>query len=167
MVISQGIWGGPIQKERRLFGHCQISFAPPHPKKNSHTKTRQAFTPPSQMRFFCDRASLYLIKVQNMDRQSSEREFKCGSSCVNGGGSVSDWKCGLAGRGLSVSARKTVVQMNKPRACIHSYFHCNTTTTIASICVLGYFHKLFPFKSRLLWAAGLFFQLVFFLVNHQ
>ena len=113
-------------------------------------------------RFFCDRASLYLIKVQNMDRQSSEREFKCGSSCVNGGGSVSDWKCGLAGRGLSVSARKTVVQMNKPRACIHSYFHCNTTTTIASICVLGYFHKLFPLKSRLLWAAGLFFQLVFF-----
>ena len=47
--------------------------------------------------------------------------------------------------GLSVSARKTVVQMNKPRACIHSYFHCNTTTTIASICVFGYFHKLFSF----------------------
>ena len=47
--------------------------------------------------FFCDRASLYLIKVQNMDRHSSEKEFKCGSSCVNGSGSVSDWKCGLAG----------------------------------------------------------------------
>ena len=71
------------------------------------------------------------------------------------------WTCR---RGLSVSARKTVVQMNKPRACIHSYFHCNTTATIASICVLSYFHKQAIFLLR---AAGLFFQLVFVLVNHQ
>ena len=71
------------------------------------------------------------------------------------------WTCR---RGLSVSARKTVVQMNKPRACIHSYFHCNTTATIANICVLGYFHKQAIFLLR---AAGLFFQLVFVLVKHQ
>ena len=75
-----------------------------HPKKSAHTKTKTSIhTPlpnaqcPSRRHVFCDRASLYLIKVQNMDRQSSEREFKCGSFCVNGGGSVSDWKCGLAG----------------------------------------------------------------------